>query len=706
VRIYVLDERRQPVPLGVVGEVYIAGEGIARGYLGRTELTQQRFLPDPFSRDTPARMYKTGDLGRWLTDGTIEYLGRNDDQVKLRGFRIEIGEIEAQLTSHENVKEAAVLLREDIIGEKRLVAYVVLREMSNQPSAEELRRHVTRVLPEHMTPSAFVILESLPLTPSGKLNRRMLPAPELGAYVQRRYEAPEGDVEENLARIWREVLKVQLVGRDDNFFDLGGHSLLALKVLVKINEYFGTSLRVIDVYQSPTIHDLAVRLRAGATADDKVVDLASEAALDPQLVPCRGPVCVSPRNILLTGATGFVGRFLLSEILRTTTATVHCLVRDLRQGRALMHLQDTLSAWDLWCDEFEHRIVVVQGDLKLPCLGIEEAIYEKLCRTVDVVYHCATSMNFLETYAMAKSANVDAAKELVRFAARDRLKVINYVSTLGVFESPATLRRRAVNEHSSIDHQDHRHAHGYVASKWVGEKVFMNANGRGIPCNIFRLGLVWADSVRGRFDESQYTYRVLKSCLLSGYGIRDYRHPLPPVPVDYVVRALVHLATRHSAGGGIFHLSSPGQKIKGMLECCNERLGTALKLLPFYDWICQMKRLHLEGASLPIVPLIEYAFSLSEQTFTEHQRTARALANVDLDCTHTYAELEAAGIVAPQLDEELLRTCLEDMLTRDSELREWADRIEGALDAESLLTARSEFQIDRGRRPLGDQAAV
>jgi amino acid adenylation domain-containing protein/thioester reductase-like protein len=697
--IYILDERRQPVPFGVVGEVYIGGVGIARGYLGRTELTQQRFLADPFSSDTQAKMYKAGDLGRWMIDGTIEYLGRNDDQVKLRGFRIEIGEIEAQLTSHENVKEAAVLLREDVVGEKRLVAYVVPREMANQPSAEELRAHVKRVLPEHMTPSAFVVLESLPLTPSGKLNRRVLPPPELGAYAQRQYEAPGGEVEESLARIWQEVLKVQLIGRDDNFFDLGGHSLLALKVLVRINEYFGTSLRVIDTYQSPTIRDLAVRVRAGAMCDDEVVDLATEAALDPQLTPCPGSVRVPPRNILLTGATGFVGRFLLSEILRTTTATVHCLVRDLAQGRALARLQETLSEWDLWRDEFEHRIVVVRGDLKLPRLGIEEEVYEELCRTIDVVYHCATSMNHLETYAMAKPANVEAAKEFVRFATRHRPKLINYISTLGVFSSSAKVGRKVVSEQSDIDHEEHRHSQGYLASKWVGEKIFMNADARGIPCNIFRLGLVWADAARGRFDELQHAYRVLKSCLLSGYGIRDYRHPLPPVPVDYVVRAVVHLGTQHSEGGGIFHISSPEQKIKGMFECCNDRLGTSLELLPLYDWICQVRRLHRGGESLPVVPLIEYAFSMSEETFTEHQRTVRTVANVDFDCTSTYAQLEAAGIVAPQLDEELLGTCLEDMLTRDADLRQWADDPERAPDVATLLASTSGLQIDD--RPEG-----
>jgi thioester reductase-like protein len=639
-------------------------------------------------------MYRTGDLGRWLADGTIEYLGRNDHQVKIRGFRIEIGEIEAQLTTHEQVREAAVILREDVVGEKRLVAYVVARDMQDPPGAEGLRVHVKRALPEHMTPSAFVVLESLPLTPSGKLNRRALPAPEAGAYAQRQYRAPEGDIESNLARLWRDALQAPFVGRDDNFFDLGGHSLIALRLLVKINEHFGASLRVIDLYQNPTLQELALRLRAGAT-HDPAIDLATEAALDPQLTAVPGAVRNPAKHILLTGATGFVGRFLLVEILRNTTATVHCLVRERPEGYALARIKQTLLTWDLWCNEFERRIVVVRGDLKLPRLGIEEGAYEELCRTVDVVYHCATSMNHLETYAMAKSANVDGAKELVRFSARHRPKLINYISTLGVFVSSGNAGRRVVTEASRIDTEAHRQSQGYVASKWVGEKIFMNADARGIACNIFRLGLVWADAQRGRFDDLQRVYRILKSCLLSGYGISNYREPLPPVPVDHVVRSVVHLANEHRAGGGIFHISSPRQQVQGVFECCNDRLGMSLELLPLYDWICEMKRLHRAGVSLPIVPLIEFAFPMSREAFTDFERTVRTVAAIDFDCTRTDAELEAAGIVVPQFDEEMLRTAVEDMLTRDGELRRWEEKDMSGVLGSLLASAFSESAANR-----------
>lgn len=259
-QIYVLDGRQQPVPLGVSGEIYIGGANVARGYLHRPELTAERFVRDPFSEEAQARLYRTGDVGRWREDGTLEYLGRNDDQVKIRGFRVELGEIETQLASHAQVREAAVVAREEAPGQKRLVGYVVARPGEARPSVEELRLHLKARLPEHMVPSAFVLLEGLPLTPSGKLDRRALPAPEADAYVSREYEAPQGEVEEILAGIWQELLKVERVGRHDNFFELGGHSLLAVRLVAAISKQAAVNVSVATVFRYPTIAELAEQL--------------------------------------------------------------------------------------------------------------------------------------------------------------------------------------------------------------------------------------------------------------------------------------------------------------------------------------------------------------------------------------------------------------------------------------------------------------
>jgi len=258
-QIYILDRRQQPVPVGVAGEIYIAGANVACGYVNRPELTAARFIPDPFSAHAQARMYRTGDLGKWHVDGSVQYLGRNDEQVKIRGYRIELGEVEAQLTSHAGVREAAVVMREDVPGEKRLIGYATYSE-GGPPSPEELRTHLKQVLPEYMVPAAFVFLERLPLTPSGKLNRRALPAPDPECYASSRYEAPQGKVEEAVAEIWEDLLRVERVGRDDDFFFLGGHSLLAMRTVARVQAALSVEVPIKWLFDAPTLKEFSAQV--------------------------------------------------------------------------------------------------------------------------------------------------------------------------------------------------------------------------------------------------------------------------------------------------------------------------------------------------------------------------------------------------------------------------------------------------------------
>ncbi|MFL9875106.1 non-ribosomal peptide synthetase [Paraburkholderia megapolitana] len=285
-RIYLLNGAGRPVPVGVAGELHIAGVQVARGYLNRPELTVQRFVDDPFSDVPGARMYKTGDLARYLPDGNIEYLGRNDDQVKIRGFRIELGEIEARLAQHAAVGEAVVMAREDGAGDRRLVAYYTLGAASSQThepiGVEELRAHLAETLPEYMVPAAYVHLEHLPLTPNGKLSRKALPAPDSDAYVRREYEAPRTGIEQTLAAIWSQILKVERIGRHDNFFELGGHSLLMVSLIERMR---ATGLRadIRTLFSAPTLAELAVYADAPAEADARATHI--EVEIPPNLIP-------------------------------------------------------------------------------------------------------------------------------------------------------------------------------------------------------------------------------------------------------------------------------------------------------------------------------------------------------------------------------------------------------------------------------------
>nr|WP_282707244.1 AMP-binding protein [Pseudomonas syringae] len=257
-RIYLLDARQQPVPYGVAGEIFVGGDGVARGYLNLAEVNAERFLADPFSSSPDARMYKTGDLARYMADGRIEYLGRNDFQVKVRGFRIELGEIEARLGNCTGVKEAVVVAREDNPGDKRLVAYVVGQPQS-QLTAAELRAELAPQLAEYMLPSAFMILDALPLTPNRKLDRKALPAPDADALISRGYEAPQGETEERIVAIWQDLLGIEQVGRHDHFFELGGHSLLAVSLIERLRKQ-GLNLNVKTVFTAPSVREMALAI--------------------------------------------------------------------------------------------------------------------------------------------------------------------------------------------------------------------------------------------------------------------------------------------------------------------------------------------------------------------------------------------------------------------------------------------------------------
>ena len=258
--VYLLDSYLQPVPIGVHGELYIGGDGLARGYLHGTELTAEKFLPNPFSDEPGARLYKTGDFARYLHDGNIEFLGRGDHQIKIRGFRVELGEIEVALRRHPAVQETFILATEDKPGDKRLVAYIV-PEGKYSPTTGELRGFLQKKLPDYMLPSYFVLLDTFPLTPNSKVDRGSRPTPDTARpEIEKAFVAPRSPIEEIMAGIWAELLALERVGVHDNFFDLGGHSLLATQVISRLSRAFQIELPLRILFEAPTIAELAVNI--------------------------------------------------------------------------------------------------------------------------------------------------------------------------------------------------------------------------------------------------------------------------------------------------------------------------------------------------------------------------------------------------------------------------------------------------------------
>ncbi|RYF04367.1 MAG: amino acid adenylation domain-containing protein, partial [Oxalobacteraceae bacterium] len=332
-QVHILDRWLQTVPVGVAGEIYIGGEGVARGYLNREALTAERFIPDPFSGVAGARLYKTGDLGRWRADGTIDYLGRSDFQVKIRGFRIELGEIEAALAKCAGVREAVVLAREDQPGEKRLVAYLIAQDgAALEPAA--LRAALSASLADYMIPGAFVTLAAFPLTPNGKLDRRALPRPDVAAAVTRDYAAPRGATEEAVADVWKELLGLEQVGRDDHFFELGGHSLMVVSLIEHLRRR-GFTVDVRSVFAAPTLAGMAVLIGAGSNAVDAV-----------------------PANLIPPGSTTIVPDML--PLVALTQAEIDGIVARVPGGAAA--IQDIYPLAPLQKGILFHHLLESEGD--------------------------------------------------------------------------------------------------------------------------------------------------------------------------------------------------------------------------------------------------------------------------------------------------------------------------------------------------------
>ena len=652
-QIYLLDSQMEPVPVGVVGELYIGGDGVTRGYLNRPELTAERFIPDPFRAEPEARLYKTGDLARYLPDGNIEFLGRRDHQVKVRGFRIELGEIEAALAQHPAIRENVVIAREDTPGDKRLVGYLVLHPDQPAPSTGDLRRFLRDRLPEYMIPSAFVTLDALPLTPNGKVNRRALPAPpqtrpDTGA----EYVAPRTPLEEELAHLCAGVLGLERVGVHDNFFDLGGTSLLATRLIFQVRERFQTPVALRHLFEEPTVAGLARAVeegQAGGLFTTMTVEaLKAEAVLDPAITGegMTFEFSPEPEHVFLTGATGFVGAFLLRDLLEQTEAQVHCLVRAADAGEGYERLRRNLGAYGLWDEAFEGRIVAVPGDLAQPLLGLPEDVFEALAGQADVIYHNGAMVNFVYPYEAHKAPNVLGTQEVLRLASVGRLKPVHFISTLSVFHTGGHDDGTVFSEDDDLEEVGAPFG-GYAQSKWVAEKLVMTAGERGIPVVIYRPGLVSGDSRTGAWNTDDMMSTLAKVCL-SIRAVPELDVMVDVVPVDYVSRSVVYLSQQAESLGRVFHLSNPHPLPYAELVAWVRSLGVPVRVLPFDEWrgelLARAMAFGGEGWN-PFLPLIEEVSV--EQVFMP-----------PFDCRNTLEGLAGSPISCPPVGPELLGTYL------------------------------------------------
>ncbi|MFE5899723.1 amino acid adenylation domain-containing protein [Streptomyces sp. NPDC056488] len=591
-RVRVLDDRLAPVPPGVVGELYVSGEGLARGYHDRPGLTAARFVADPFDR-AGGRMYRTGDLARWNHRGQLEYVGRVDDQVKLRGFRIELGEVEAALTALPGVAAACAVVREDRPGDRRLVAYTVPAEGTAGPDAAEVRARLADVLPDHMVPSAHVRLDALPLTPNGKTDRKALPAPEEPRAGGRE---PRTDRERALCEVFASTLGVPRIGVTDDFFAHGGHSLLAVTLARRIEEECGRRLSLRALFAAPTVEGVARLLAdpedAAAPPDaPRPVDWAAEVRLPEDVTGAgrtpapadparRRPSRPSPRPFL-TGASGFLGAFLLRDLIESTGEPVDCLVRASDERDGAHRLRENLRRYGLWRDRYQGLIRAVPGDLAAPGLGLAPETRAALVRGLGPVLHNGARVNFAAGYGDLRAANVAGTMELLRMLAASDSPGMHYVSTTSVHApsaGPVTVTETTPTGPAD-DLPD-----GYAQSKWVAEGLVGLARERGLPVTVHRPGRISGDTTTGACQDRDLLWQLIKGCL-QAKAVPDLPHGSTGwVPVDYVSAAVVALVTAGRDGTETFQFTHPDAPDLERVFAVAETLGHELRRVPAEEW--------------------------------------------------------------------------------------------------------------------------
>ncbi len=535
----------------------------------------------------------------------------------------------------------------------------------------QLRPFLKENLPEYMIPSAFVVLDALPLTPNGKVDRRALPEPNrFRPALAQEFVAPTNTIEEQLAQAWRQILQVEPIGIHDNFFDLGGHSLLTVSLLAQIRETFQVDLPLLCLFKTPTIAGLAqtieVAQRLGvdaAMATPVAIDLNAETVLDPAICPgfMAKKFNSQPEQIFLTGATGFLGAFLLDELLKQTRANIYCLVRAHSIEEGQEKICSNLDSY-LLGRASSSRIIPVLGDLSKPFFGLHEQQFQQLAGVVDVIYHAGANVNLIYPYSALKAVNVVGTQEVLRLAASIKIKPVHFISTLDVFQASR------YSEMSVIWEQDELAwfaglNDGYSQSKWVAEKLIMNARSRGLPVSIYRPGMICGDSKTGASKTDDLACRLIEGFIQMGSAPKlDLQISL--TPVDYVSNAIAYLSRQESSIGNAFHLVNPQPThLSTLVEEIN-KFGYPVKQIAYDKW--QGELLNPDAASNALTPIAAMFTEKVAQSQLTYIELSSMVLQV-LDSQNTLVGLSDSGINCPVIDSQLLRTYL-SALTRSRSL--------------------------------------
>lgn len=657
-RISVLDEKLEPVPAGTLGEIYIGGCGVARGYLGQPTLTAELFLPD--RQGAPgSRIYRTGDLGRWREDGLLEVAGRADRQLKVRGFRVEPGEIETALTAHPDIGQVAVVASGQGPGDPRMVAYYTLRDPRGRPPATaSLRRFLRARLPGYMIPAAFVALDQIPSAPGGEPAGGAPDPPRVRSPGERRTPTQAG-----LAHLWSRLLKKEHIRLDDDFFTLGGNSLLAAEMLARARVMFGIGSDYVRpltrcLLRDPTLRGFAQATRdarAGRLAADGTetrVDFAREAEL---AVPVRADAHPRdpgrPLEILLTGSTGFLGAHLLRELLDATTARVWCLVRARDAAHGRQRIADAAGRYELGSLP-GGRVVPLPGDLSAPRLGLSPGEFRELARSTDLIYHAGAIVNFIYPYEELRAANVAGTREVIRLAGSARGIPVHFVSTTAVLAGLGLMGVHEVTEDTPLAHADRLRV-GYVETKFVAEELLRNAGHAGLPVAIYRPLDIVGSRRTGAWNTATEMCALIRFITDTGLA-PDIDLPLDFVPADTCAAAIRHISSLGGATGRTYHLASPGYALLGSLVGRLRDHGYQISEVPFGAWVSELLRHAAHHPSHPMTPFLPLFVDRDQesglttaQMYLEHVFPHYTRSN-------TERALRGSGIDFPPVDGPLL----------------------------------------------------
>jgi amino acid adenylation domain-containing protein/thioester reductase-like protein len=682
-RIMVVDEQLNPVPAGTAGEICIGGCPVARGYLGRAALTAERFVPDP-GDDPGGRMYRTGDLGRWRPDGNLEVAGRMDRQLKVRGFRVEPGEIESVLAGHPDIDQVSVVASTRSSGDTRLVAYytpsagATVRTGTHRPSAASFRSYLLDRLPGYMIPAAFIGRNRLPTwqerdQDAADHDAGHQDAPHQSAPHQalsRRRVPKQGEranpTQAGLAALWARLLHREHVGLDDDFFALGGNSLLAAEMLASTRASFGIppdSVRPLTrcLLRDPTLRGFAAavqdaRVGSLSDSDQQEIDFTAEARLD--LAISRGgarsrprPHWRSPREILLTGATGFLGAHLLRELLAATDARVWCLVRAGDETEVLLRIAQAAARYELPPPP-AGRVAPLPGDLAQPGLGLPDAQFRTLARDIDIIYHPGALVNFIYPYQELRAANVAGTRELIRLAGEYRGIPVHYVSTTAVLAGLGVEGVREVTEETALGYPDQLRM-GYVETKYVAEELLRNAGRAGLPVAIYRPLDIVGSIDTGAWSTSTEMCALIRFMTDTGLA-PDIDLPLDYVPADVCAAAIRHISVTAGATGLTYHLASPEHALLGSLVGRLRDRGYQIDDIAFGEWVMELARQAALDPSQPMaafMPLFVDRGGASGLTVAEMY-----LAHVfpSYSRANTERALRGSGIAFPPVNGQLL----------------------------------------------------